>query len=89
MRWISGGVAAVMLSACGHAHTKMGASDVIAMKEEGFSDSRIIKEVEKEDVVLTLTDDDIVSLVVAGLSQEVIDALLARARDVGTIGHGH
>ena len=89
MRWICGGVMAVMLSACAHGHTKMGASDVIAMKEKGFSESRIIKEVEKEDVVLTLTDDDIVSLVGAGLSQEVIDALLARARDVGTSGHGH
>ena len=76
MRWICGGVMAVMLSACSHGHTKMGASEVIAMKEQGFSETRIIKEVEKEDVVLTLTDEDIVSLVAAGHSSGDVRAYL-------------
>ncbi len=89
MRGMAAGILLILFLGCAHGHTKVGASDVIAMKERGLSDTQIIREVEREDVVLTLTDDDVVALVAAGFNQEVINALLERARDVGSSGHHH
>ena len=89
MRWVSAGVMAALLAGCAHSHLKLSSGELIAMKEKGLSEDRILQEAARENVVLTLTDDDLVSLVAAGFSQEAIDALLAGARDVGASGHHH
>ena len=89
MRGAAAGMLLILFLGCAHGHTKVGASGVIGMKERGLSDAQIIGEVERKDVVLTLTDDDVVALVAAGFTQETINALLERARDVGSSGHHH
>jgi len=89
MRGIVAALLLTLFVGCAHGHTRVGAADVMAMKERGLSDSQIVREVEREDVVLTLTDNDVVALVAAGFTEETINALLARAGDVGAKGRRH
>ncbi len=89
MRWMRAGLIAALLAGCAHGHEKMNSGELIAMKEKGFSEDRILREAVREDVVLMLTEDDLISLVAAGFSQETINALLANARDFEAKGHQH
>lgn len=79
------GLVLVVLAACAHAHQELGRSDLIAMKKQGIAEPEILRKAQSDDVELTLSSDDVVSLVDAGFSHETINALLARAKE----GHGH
>jgi len=82
MRHLCAALVLSVLAACAHSHQRVGGADVIALKKQGLSDREILRQVRSPDVMLTLTDDDVVSLVSAGFTEETINALLALARDV-------
>ena len=89
MRWVCAGVMAALLAGCARSQMKMSSGELIAMKEKGLSEDRILKEAARVDVVLMLTEDDLISLIAAGFSQEAINGLLTSARDFGASGHQH
>jgi hypothetical protein len=87
MRMVCMGLALAILVGCAESHRRVNGTDVIAMKKQGLSDPEIIRHVEAADVKLMLTDDDVVSLIGAGFTEETINALLKRARDIEHKGH--
>jgi len=82
MRIMCAALALAIVSGCAQERRRIGSSDVIAMKRDGLSDAEILRQVEAKDLALMLTDDDVVALIGAGFSEETINALLARARDI-------
>ncbi len=82
MRVLCAALAVSILAGCADAHRKVGRQEILDMKKQGLSDAQIIRSVEAKDVVLTITDDDVVALLEAGFSEETVNALLARARDI-------
>jgi len=88
MRGIGAGLVMFLLAGCAAVHhRKVGGGDVIALKKQGLSDEEILKEVRSPEVMLTLTDDNVIALVSEGFSEEMINALLALARDVDSGRH--
>jgi hypothetical protein len=87
MRTISAAVAIFVLVGCGHAQRRIGRREIYDMKKQGLTEQQILRQVEVKEVVLTITDDDVVALLEAGFSEETINALLARARDVQSSKH--
>ena len=89
MRLVFVGVVVALLAGCTHSQMKMSSGELIDMKEQGLSEDRILKEATRVDVVLMLTEDDLISLIAAGFSQETINGLLESARDFAANGHQH
>ena len=65
------------------------ASDVIAMKRSGANDAALLEWVQSPSRTFDLDETDIADLVEAGLSEEVIDAMLARSKEHHEGGHSH
>jgi len=54
-------------------------ADVIAMKRTGTNDATLLAWVKDSSRTFDLTENDIADLVAAGISEEVINAMLARS----------
>lgn len=73
-------VALVALSAgCSHEHRRMGPDEIVAMKGQSVPEDQILRQAQEQDVVLAVTAEDAPVLREAGLSENLINALLGVA----------
>ena len=77
------------LASCGVDPGLAPASDVIAMKRSGANDAALLKWVQSPSRTFDLDETDIADLVEAGLSEEVLDAMLARSKEHHEGGRSH
>ncbi len=75
------------LASCAGGPGLAQASDVIEMKRSGAADAALLEWVQSPSRTFDLEDADIADLVEAGLSEKVIDAMLARSKEHHEDGH--
>ena len=69
----------VIFAACAGGPHVAGADDVIVMKRAGSDDRALLEWITAPDRTFDLTDADVADLVEAGVSEDVIGAMLARS----------
>ncbi len=77
------------LASCAGGPGLAQASDVIEMKRSGADDAALLDWVQSPSRTFDLEDADIADLVEAGLSEKVIDAMLARSKEQHEDEHSH
>ena len=90
---VVGVVLLLALVSCAGGPMLARASDVIQMKRSGVDDATLLKWVQDPARTFDLDEEDIADLADAGLSEQVMDAMLERSEEhhesEGSKQHGH
>lgn len=79
----------VLLTSCVSGPHLAYSSDVIELQKSGADSQALLQWVQDPSRTFDLTDSDIVDLVEAGVSEEVIEAMLERSKEHHEEGNAH